>query len=196
MKTFQTFLSALLMVASTTVGAWSYDGHSFPGKGDPANYRRSLPKADAAAKLLTQGKYQDALNQYDRAITIYPFDASMHSNRGAALSGLSKHVEAVKEFRKAIELEPSWADGYNNLADELKILKDFKGAEANTKKAIALSPADPLPLLTLAELYIDMGRKADAQQLISRAAKMPAAKNDNFIQETIKSDLDKLSRIR
>lgn len=196
MKRFPAFLSALLLVASTSVGAFAYDPTAFSGKGNEASYKKALIPANSGAKLLKQGKFKEALEQYDKAISIYPYDAGVHSNRGIVLSGVSKHSEAIKEFRKVIELEPSWADGYNNLADELKIRKDFAGAEANLKKAMQLAPSDPLPLLTLAELYMDMGKKSGAQQLISTASKMPAAKNDKFIQETIKTDLEKLSRIR
>lgn len=196
MKTFTAFLSALLICASTSVGALGYDPQDFPGKGSVVQYDKALPAANQGAKLLEQGKYQQALIFYDKAIAIYPYDASMHSNRASALNHLSRTQEAVVELKKAIQLEPSWADGYNNLADKLKILKDYKGAEANCKKAMQCAPTDPLPLLTLAEVFMEMGRKQDAKQFIMKAANMPAAKKDQFIQETIKTDLEKLSRIR
>ena len=196
MKKLTLFLSALLIFASTTVGAFAYDPQEFSGKGSRAQYDKSIPAANQGAKLLHAGKYEEALRYYDKAIAIYPYDAGMHSNRASVLNHLSKTKESVVELNKAVQLEPTWADGYNNLADQLRISKDFSAAQSNCKKAIQLAPGDPLPVLTLAEIYIDMKKYPDAEQLISKAKRMPAAKNDQFIQKMIKVDLEKLSRIR
>lgn len=195
MKTFQAFLSALLIVVSTTVGALAYDGHQFPGKGSKNSYLQSIPVANMGAKFLGQGKFAEAIKYYDKAIAIYSFDASMQSNRGMAFSGLGKHSEAIACFKKGILLEPSWSVSYNNLADELRKTRDYQGAESNAKSAIQLAPSDPIPLLTLAETYIDMNKFDKAHALIDKVNRMPQA-NDQFIKETIKAYNERMARAR
>lgn len=196
MKTFQAFVFALLICASTNVGAIAYNPKQFPGKGNREAYRASLPAANNGSKFLDEGKFNEAIENYDKAIAIYPFDAGFYCNRGSAYVGLKKHSEAIASFRKGAQLAPDWSYNFNNLADELRITKDFTGAEAAAKTAIQLSPDDPVPVLTLAETYIDMGKPANAKVQIDKASRMPKSANDQFIKDTIKSYLEKMARTR
>lgn len=179
----------------TTGSVFAYDPLKFPGKGSFESFNRSLIDANQGRKLMKQGRYKEALKFYDKAISIYSLDAGMHSNRATILGHLNRPAEAVVEMKKATALAPDWSDGFNNLADKQKAIKDFRGAEESCREAMRLAPNDPLPILTLSEVYIEMGKKHDAQKLIFQASEMPGAK-DPFIQDTIKVDKERLSRFR
>lgn len=197
MKSFQAFLSALLVVASTSVGALGYDAAKFSGKGSRAQYEQSVAPANRGIDLLGEGKFEEAIKQFDKSMSIYPLDAAVHSHKGVALANLSRHPEALAEFRKSIQLEPAWAGGYNNLAFELLNVRDFKGAEINSKTAIKLAPKNPVYVLTLAEIYIDAKRTAEAKALIDKASSMTPMQGDEAsVKESIKNDLAKLKRAK
>ncbi|KFK38846.1 hypothetical protein AALP_AA3G167800 [Arabis alpina] len=60
--------------------------------------------------------FDEALKLYDRAIELLPGNASYHSNRAAALSGLGRIGEAVIECEEAIRMDPTFARAHHRLA--------------------------------------------------------------------------------
>ena len=61
-------------------------------------------------------QYEQAIENYDKAIQINSDDYKYYLNRGVAYSrGLSQHEQAVKDFEKAIELNPNLSEVYNTL---------------------------------------------------------------------------------
>lgn len=63
-----------------------------------------------------QGRYEEALALYDRAIALDSNKSSYHSNKGAALIGLGRLVEAILECKEAIRIEPSYHRAHHRLA--------------------------------------------------------------------------------
>ena len=58
------------------------------------------------AALKGQGKLQEAVASFDRAIRLKPDYAEAHSNLGNALTALGRLEEAVTSYRKALTLKP------------------------------------------------------------------------------------------
>ncbi|XP_057973790.1 inactive TPR repeat-containing thioredoxin TTL3-like [Malania oleifera] len=63
-----------------------------------------------------QGRFEEALALYDRAIALDSNNASYRSNKSAALTGLGRLVGAVLECREAIQIEPSYHRAHHRLA--------------------------------------------------------------------------------
>ena len=63
-----------------------------------------------------QGRFDEALALYDRAIALDSNKSSYHSNKSAALMGLGRLVEAIFECREAIRIEPSYHRAHHRLA--------------------------------------------------------------------------------
>ncbi|KAJ7006790.1 hypothetical protein D5086_004571 [Populus alba] len=63
-----------------------------------------------------QGRYEEALVWYDRAISLDSNKATYRSNRSAALIGLGRLTEAVLECKEAIRLDPSYQRAHYRLA--------------------------------------------------------------------------------
>ncbi|KAH0989254.1 hypothetical protein GBA52_000737 [Prunus armeniaca] len=89
-----------------------------------------------------QGRFEEALACYDRAIALDSNKATYHSNKGAALVGLGRLIEAVFECKEAIQNEPSYhkahhrlATTYLRLGEAEKALDHYKhsGPYANSK---------------------------------------------------------------
>ncbi|VVA97669.1 unnamed protein product [Arabis nemorensis] len=67
-------------------------------------------------EMFKKGCFGEALKLYDRAIELVPGNASYHSNRAAALSGLGRIGEAVIECEEAIKMDPTFARAHHRLA--------------------------------------------------------------------------------
>ena len=56
------------------------------------------------------GQHDDALADYDRAISLNAADA--YYNRGNVKAALGQHEAALADYDKAIDLKPDYADAY------------------------------------------------------------------------------------
>ena len=63
------------------------------------------------------GKYQEAVESYDKGLKIDPNDAARWYNRGHSLRKLEKYQEALESYDKAVKLDP-------NLEPALKAKKE------------------------------------------------------------------------
>ncbi|KAL1310054.1 hypothetical protein HN51_052735 [Arachis hypogaea] len=63
-----------------------------------------------------QGRFEEALTLYDRAIAIDSNKATYHCNKSAALIALGRLLEAIMECEEAIKLDPSYGRAHNRLA--------------------------------------------------------------------------------
>ncbi|XP_057469580.1 TPR repeat-containing thioredoxin TTL1-like [Actinidia eriantha] len=63
-----------------------------------------------------QGRFEEALALYSKAISLDPNRASYHSNKSAALIGLGRLVEAAFECREAVRIEPNYLRAHHRLA--------------------------------------------------------------------------------
>lgn len=64
-----------------------------------------------------QGRFEDALALYDRAIGLDSNKATYRCNKSAALIGLGRVMEAVFECKEAILIEPSYQRAHHRLAN-------------------------------------------------------------------------------
>ena len=84
-------------------------------RGNAAFQAASHAKAAGGAAAL--GPLSDnlhaALEAYDEALRLAPSDASLHSNRSAALAMLGRWDEALQAGKRAVALDPSWGKAYS-----------------------------------------------------------------------------------
>ncbi len=97
-----------------------------------------------------QGKMDEAIADYDKAIELDPKDASVYYNRGVANSKQGKYEEAIADYDKAIELDPKDASVYYNRGYAKDELKKYEEVIADYDKAIELDP-------NKVEAYINRG---------------------------------------
>ncbi len=125
----------LVVVAITLVVAWVgwsiYDSFfAHVGPGDNAYL--------AAETFFADGRYEEALQEYDRSLREAPENAYAWRGKGRALLQLGRHQEALVAFDEAIAREPDFSGSYANRG----ILYDRMGAPekalADYERALAM----------------------------------------------------------
>lgn len=82
----------------------------------PPEEQRALAHNEKGLDYFTRGKFEQAVKEYDEAISAYPALAPAHNNRGSALFALGRFEDAAASFRRAVELEPNYGQARFNLA--------------------------------------------------------------------------------
>lgn len=123
-----------------------------------------------------QGRYQDAVAEYRKAIQKNPTALNLHYRLGRALllesHDLAKRREARKEFEAELGLNPSDAAAEYQLGQILMSEQNPAGAAPHFEKAVALNPDFAEALVALAKTKSDAKKYAEAIALLERAVKL------------------------
>ena len=90
--------------------------------------------------LLSSGKYDEALQAYDKAIEINPNYVDTWNTKGNVLYCLARYDEALQAYDKAIEINPNNAIYYYNEGGALNKLGKYDEALQAYDKAIDIDP--------------------------------------------------------
>jgi len=150
------------------------DALSFLGDraGAEQAYRQALQGEDSASArnglgnlLALEGRGQDAIAEYRRAIELDPELRTARANLGGALSSLGQWDEALAQLRHVVNQCPECPDAgpqYRNLARALHETGRPEEALDPLRKAVALTPDDLELGLDLANQLAAAGRPQDA----------------------------------
>ena len=86
------------------------------------------------------GKFEDAIQDYNKAIDLNPNNASYYYNRGTTFANLEKFEDAIQDYNKAIDLNPNDESVYYNRGVAFIYLNEYEKAIENLSKAIDLNP--------------------------------------------------------
>jgi protein O-GlcNAc transferase len=96
---------------------------------------------DRGNLLLADGKLDQAIAAYCRAVALQPDFAEAHTNLGMALSKNGNPASAAASYLRALEIAPDSAPAHNNLGCALILLGQLSAALHHYKQAIAIDPA-------------------------------------------------------
>ena len=89
-----------------------------------------------------EGRRQDALSEYSKAIELDSNCAAAYYNRGIVYGNLGQHENAIKDYDKAIELDPNYVNAYYNRGNVYENLGQHENAIKDYDKAIELYSND------------------------------------------------------
>ena len=130
----------------------------------------------------SQGRQQEALGWFDRALAARPGSASAHHNRARALAALGRAAEARSDLEAALAAAPTLLPAWTELGGVLLELGDAAGAEAAYRRAAELRPDLAEGHYNLGVFLQRVGRAAQAAEAYRRALAarpaFPAALNN------------------
>jgi tetratricopeptide (TPR) repeat protein len=113
--------------------------------------------------LARQGRLDEAVASFQRAVQMKPDDAVAYGNWGLALTMQGKPDEALACYRRALELKPDFAEGYSNLGRLWMDQGRIEEALACFRRALELKPE-------FAEAHNRLGRALQQQGKLEEAA--------------------------
>ncbi len=125
--------------------------------------------------LKQMGRNEEALVPMQRAATLSPKEADVHSNLGVALHDAGRLQEAEASYRRALKIKPDYADAHCNMGTLLQDMGRLTEAETSHRRAIRLAPDLVDAHYNLGNTFRAQGRLEDAVQSYRRALEMRPA---------------------
>jgi tetratricopeptide (TPR) repeat protein len=132
---------------------------------------------------LREGKWGEAIPQYQKALTIAP-DAYTYSNLGTAYFWLKRYDESVRMYEKATEMTPNDEELFGNLGDAYRWSGHSEQAATAYGKAISLAfqelQVNPRSADTMGDLGLLYAKKGDAANALQYISQARAISPDNL----------------
>ncbi|WP_424194708.1 tetratricopeptide repeat protein [Ampullimonas aquatilis] len=132
-------------------------------KSEPKNIKLLEVAADVSNRLKQDSKVEE---YYERAADIAPKNSDLWRQWSLYYVNQGKLDQAENVLRKSIKAESDDSDRYIILAQFLSAKRSKEVAETELKKIIDARPKDFAIRFTLAELYRETGRQADAIKVV------------------------------
>jgi serine/threonine-protein kinase len=117
--------------------------------------------------LTATGRFDDAVQEMQRALELEPASLVMNTFMGVTLYYAGRYDEAIDQCRRTIEMDPNFpvAHWHLGLAYEQKQVLD--AATEEFKKAISLSGGSPLMKAALGRAYAKSQKKREANEMLN-----------------------------
>jgi tetratricopeptide (TPR) repeat protein len=102
---------------------------------------RAITETNLATALQSDGRLDEAVDHYRRAIAIQPDYAPAYNNLGTALRAKGRLDEAVATYQRALALRPEYPEAQYNLANVLTDAGKPAEAAEHFRRALENSPA-------------------------------------------------------
>jgi tetratricopeptide (TPR) repeat protein len=122
--------------------------------------------------LARQGKTEEAIDHYARALQIRPYFPNAHNNLGKALARQGKTAEAIGHYLKALQVNPDLPEAHNNLANALTQQGKDQEAIDHYTKALQLKPNFAGAHNNLGNVLERQGRRNEALYHYSMAVQL------------------------
>ncbi|CAK9068353.1 unnamed protein product [Durusdinium trenchii] len=111
-----------------------------------SRYKEAVAFNDSGFSKDCPGKYEEAIEDYNRAIAIElkANDAIAFRERGNSKHNLGRYEEAIEDFNRAIELDPNYAMSFCMRGSSVRLLGNHEAAIRDLDKALELEPENAL----------------------------------------------------
>jgi serine/threonine protein kinase/tetratricopeptide (TPR) repeat protein len=121
-----------------------------------------------ALTLAGTGRFEEAIAQAKRALTLDPVSMIANWNAGYIFYVARQYDNAIDQERKTLELDSDFVPARAILGESYIQKSMFKEAVAEFERALMISPADAYALGGLGQAYAAAGRRPEAQKVLDR----------------------------
>lgn len=158
-----------------------------PNMVDIHDYEKRFPKAATrefkkGLSADADGKKDDAILHYQKAIAVAPDFYYAHNNLGSDYLSKSDFASAHKEFERVIELNQSDAAGYFNLSNVCMLSGQLLDAGKYLDEGIRRQPDSALGIFLRGSLDIRLGMLPEAEGNLRRAITLSPSMTEARLQ--------------
>lgn len=129
----------------------------------------SMGEAEKGVKLLDEGKYDEAIAIFKKALETNATSAPIHYNMAVAYERKDQMADARKEFEEATKLDPAFGEAYLALGNNSMREQNFDAAVQSFNKAVELMPGNYSAAYNLGACLSNSGKYAEAEAAFRKA---------------------------
>jgi len=122
--------------------------------------------------LFQKGQVDDAIQQYQNALKIYPRYAAVYYNIGNALLQKGQVDDAIRQFQDALKINPNYAAAYTNLGNALLQKGQLDEAIQQCQNALKINPNVAAACYNIGTALLRKGQVDEAIQQFQNALKI------------------------
>jgi len=134
-----------------------YNNLAYGGRG-----RVILSDIRASNPANANERYRDALQEINKASSLYTGEIAYYINRGVIFADLGAYEKAIANYEQAISLNPEDELVHKNLATAYHEKGDYRSAVASLKRQIKLTPRKAIAYHDLAISYESLNNRQEA----------------------------------
>ena len=115
------------------------------------------------------GKYEDALDQFQRAVQLEPSNEDAYIGLGGAYEGLGKRQDAENTYKRMVQLRPGYWRGYNLLGAFYLRQAQYDDASKMFQKVVERTPESFRGYANLGATYLYEAKDAEAIQPLEQS---------------------------
>jgi Tfp pilus assembly protein PilF len=134
--------------------------------------------------VFQQGRYQEALERFQKADSIQPGNATVQNMIGLCYMRMDMLDKALGSFNQALDLAPAFTNARNNRGATYMAMEQYHLAEVDFTAVLADStyPHRWQAFFNLGMVYLQRGQLAAAEENLRRAATAPVPVFDAFLR--------------
>jgi len=143
---------------------------------------KSIKFSDQGSKLLNEGRYEEAIEKFTKAISEDPSNPIFYYHRGASFEKNGNVEKALEDYQKSIELKSEFILPISRTAKIYARQKDFEKAIDFYKKAIELGDQDATTYYNYGACLENLGNKKEAKDIFERLLALDENYSDAYYQ--------------
>jgi len=136
----------------------------------------------SANDLYQEGRYEEALKEYQEAVHKKPEDPIGYYNLGITYMALGKQDEAINAFKKTIEIKPDHFQALKNLGQLYGKKKNFEAASKYYARSVKISADDPEVFFNLGVSLMNLSDKKGALDAFQKSVECKEDYADSYYQ--------------
>lgn len=140
-------------------------------------------------KKIEKRKWEEAKDDYERAMLLYPDVPELYNNLGIAYARLGNTPKAIASYSKAIALSPRMEIAYNNRGIAYYFQKEYLSAVTDHNQAIQIDHRLAMAYYNLMFAYGAMGHKEPGMLCMYQLYQLNPAFTTQFFRDTLSADI-------
>jgi tetratricopeptide (TPR) repeat protein len=154
---------------------------------DPAEYSRHFPKKTVkefkkGVDAYQQGKTDDAIQHYEKALSYSPDFYPARNNLGLAYLGRQNFEAAQTQFEATLKANQNDVEAYFNLANVLLLTQRYPAAEREIEEGLQRRPDSAFGHFLQGSLYSRTGRPELAEKSLQSALQLDPKMSQGYLQ--------------